>query len=85
MRAKKGGTTSRCQNAKTKTVLESGCKKVSKNSNSTYSLHILAISSWPSVHRIYRLRYGDRNNFCVLELALNIFSSDWFLTKIHFE
>ena len=47
------GTTSRCWNAKTKTVLELGCKKISKNSNSTYSLHILAISSWPTVHTWY--------------------------------
>ena len=31
-----------------KKVLELGCKNVSKNNQLTYSLHILAISSWPS-------------------------------------
>ena len=33
---------------KFKTVLESECKKFSNNNYFTYSLHILAISSWPS-------------------------------------
>ena len=43
------GSTSRCWIAKTKTVLELDCKKVSKNNQFTYSFHILAISSWPNV------------------------------------
>ena len=34
---------------KPKTVLDLGCKKVSKNTRFTYSLDILAISSWPTV------------------------------------
>ena len=51
--AKKGGSTSRCWNAKTKSVLESGYKKVSKTNQLTYSFHILAILSWPTVLCLY--------------------------------
>ena len=51
---KKVGSTLRCPNAKTKTVLESGCKNISKNNHFTYSLHILAISTWPIARLPYR-------------------------------
>ena len=54
---KKGESSSRCQNAKTKTVLELVCKKESKKSV-PYSLHTLAISSWLSIH----LQQISKNN-----------------------
>ena len=47
---KKVWSTFSCRNAKTKTVLEAGWKKVSNSNHLPYSLHILAISSWPTGH-----------------------------------